>query len=55
MTKRTLKDGVVMITLWECPRCGEREGYSFKVDDCPNCELDEFIARVFDNIEYNSI
>jgi len=55
MTKRTLKDGVVLITLWECPHCGEREGYPFKVDDCPNCHIDEFIARVFDNIEYNSI
>ena len=26
---KNLKDGMMMYTLWVCPKCGEREGFKF--------------------------
>tara|TARA_R110000751_G_scaffold73678_3_gene148956 strand:- start:4029 stop:4163 length:135 start_codon:yes stop_codon:yes gene_type:complete len=32
--RTTLKDGIVKIILYECPICGEREGYRFTIKEC---------------------
>lgn len=37
---KELKDGMLMYTLWECPDCGEREGYKFTRQECV-CKLEE--------------
>lgn len=42
MTKRTLKDGMILITMWECPDCGEREGFKFTREEC-GCKIQEEI------------
>jgi hypothetical protein len=38
--KRELKDGMLLVTLWECPDCGEREGYKITRMECL-CKLGE--------------
>ena len=38
--KRELADGMILVTLWECPDCGERDGFKFTRDQCL-CKIPE--------------